>query len=281
MNIAYPARLGVTRGLLEFRQSMTSTQDIIWTIFINAIFIVVLILQRGSTIEGTSLALLTLPSLIGMTVVTGGVMGTANQLSYHREDGTLLRAKAIPRGMIGYMVAQIVMIFLTTLLGLLVLLVAGLFLLDGLTAVGLSGWLTLAWVLVLGMLATLPWGATIGSLVKSTASGFGLTFLPISVLVAISGIFYPITALPGWVQGIAQVFPVYWLGLGMRSALLPGSAVAAEIGESWRHLEMVGVLGTWAVVGLLITPTVLRRMARHESGSTMEARKERALHRGY
>jgi ABC-2 type transport system permease protein len=44
---------------------------------------------------------------------------------------------------------------------------------------------------------------------------------------------------------------------------------------------MVGVLSVWSVVGLLIAPSVLRRMARKESGSAMEARKERTLHRGY
>jgi ABC-2 type transport system permease protein len=277
----YPARLGVTRGLIELRQSMTNPQDVIWTILINGIFIVVMIFQRNSTIAGVSLATLTLPSLIGMSVATGGYMGVAGILSYHREDGTLLRAKTVPQGMVGYLVAQITLVFFNTVAGILIILVAGLFLLDGLTAVGAAGWLTLAAVLVLGLLATLPWGAIVGSLVKSAASGFGLTFLPISAVVAISGIFYPITALPGWVQGIGQVFPVYWLGLGMRSALLPDSAVAAEIGESWRQLETFGVLGTWAVVGLLITPAILRRMARRESGSTMEARKERAMHRGY
>jgi ABC-2 type transport system permease protein len=279
--MALPARLGVTRGLLEFRQSMTSTQDVMWTIMINGAFIAVLYFQRGSTIEGTSLAMLTLPSLLGMSVAMGGYQGIAGVLAFHREDGTLLRAKTVPQGMVGYMVAQIMLNLLNTVLGFLVIIVAGLFLLDGLTAVGPAGWLTLAGVLVLGLLATLPWGAILGSLVKSGASAFGLSFLPMSALIAISGIFYPITALPGWVQGIAQVFPVYWLGLGMRSALLPDSAAAAEIGESWRHLETLGVLGVWAVVGLLITPAVLRRMARRESGSAVEARRERAMHRGY
>lgn len=76
-------------------------------------------------------------------------------------------------------------------------------------------------------------------------------------LLAVSGIFYPITDLPGWLQSIAQVFPIYWLGLGMRSVLLPGSAVNVEIDESWRHLETVAVLGTWAIVGLAFAPIVL------------------------
>ncbi|HEY7483888.1 MAG TPA: ABC transporter permease [Streptosporangiaceae bacterium] len=275
------SRLGLSRGWLEFKQTMAASQELIWTFVINGAFFLVLVLQRNSTVEGVPLALLTLPSLLGMSVATGGLMGATSILASHREDGTLLRAKAIPNGMIGYLVAQIVLTFLTTIFGMALVLVPGLFVVDGLTSVGPAGWLALIGVLVLGMLATLPWGAIIGSLVKSAASGFGLTFLPISGVVAISGIFYPITALPDWVQWIGQVFPIYWLGLGMRAAILPDAAAAAEIGGSWRHVETIGVLGAWAVVGLLIAPAVLRRMARHESGSTMEARKERALHRGY
>ncbi|MGC5015844.1 hypothetical protein ACLQ2R_34210 [Streptosporangium sp. DT93] len=69
------------------------------------------------------------------------------------------------------------------------------------------------------------------------------------------------------------------MGLGMRSALLPDAAVAVEIGESWRHLETAGVLGAWAVLGLLLAPVLLRRMVRGESGSSVAARRERALRR--
>jgi hypothetical protein len=59
------------------------------------------------------------------------------------------------------------------------------------------------------------------------------------------------------------------MGLGMRSALLPDSTVVVEIGDSWRHLETIAVLGVWAVAGLLVAPVVLRRMARRESGSNV------------
>jgi ABC-2 type transport system permease protein len=103
--------------------------------------------------------------------------------------------------------------------------------------------------------------------------------LPLMGLVAISGIFYPISGYPEWLQSIGHVFPVYWLGLGMRSALLPDSMAAVESGGSWQHLETFGVLGAWAVVGLVAAPIVLRRMARRESGSTVAARRERALQR--
>ena len=95
----------------------------------------------------------------------------------------------------------------------------------------------------------------------------------------ISGLFFPLEVLWGWVQVLVQLFPIYWLGIGLRSVLLPAQAVAAEVGGSWRTLETIGVLGLWAAVGLLLGPVLLRRMARRESGSAVEARRLRALQR--
>jgi ABC-2 type transport system permease protein len=96
------------------------------------------------------------------------------------------------------------------------------------------------------------------------------------VLAGISGIFYPIQQLWVWVQVVAQVFPMYWLGLGMRSAFLPEQAAALEIGGSWRSGMTVLVLLAWTVTGAVLTPAVLRRMSRRQSGSQVEAARQTA-----
>lgn len=273
------ARLGVRRGCIEMMHSLANRADQIWIITINAGFVLVLVFQRDSDLSGTgfSLALATLPGLIGMNVAMGGWMGTAQTLAVEREDGTLLRAKSTPNGMVGYLVARVTLAILSTTLGLVIFIVAGLFLLPGVSDVPLTGWLMLLAVFLLGMLATMPWGAIVGALVKSSGAGFGLSFLPMIVLIVISGIFYPITAMPDWLHPVALVFPVYWLGAGMRDALLPEAAGAAELGGQFHTWETFGVLGLWAVVGLTIAPRVLRAMARRESGSVVESRKQAAL----
>ena len=74
----------------------------------------------------------------------------------------------------------------------------------------------------------------IGALVPSVQKVGTWGMLPVLVLAGISGIFFPMQELWGWVQVIAQIFPMYWLGLGMRSAFLPDSAAAMEIAGSWR-----------------------------------------------
>jgi len=138
----------------------------------------------------------------------------------------------------------------------------------------------LSMIFVLGMLSTVPIAVSLGSLVRSAAQS-GLLYLAAIVLVVPSGIFYPITALPVWLQWVGQAFPFYWLGLGARSAMLPAEMAVAEIGESWHATEMIVVLMLWAVIGLILAPIVLRRMARRQSGSAVSQARERYLNKGY
>jgi ABC-2 type transport system permease protein len=225
-----------------------------------------------------SLGTMMVPSLIGMNIAYFGLATVAVLLVMDREDGTLLRAKIIPNGMVGYLVAKIVDASSSVLLGLVVPVGYGLIFFRGLSMGDAGSWLTLAWVLILGLLATLPVGIVIGSLLPSSKSANLLT--PVAGgLVAISGVFYPITHLPGWLQPIGQVFPFYWAALGARSALLPHTMAALEIGHSWRHWQTAAVLGAWAIAGLAVTPWVLRRMASRQSGSRVAAARDKQLQR--
>jgi ABC-2 type transport system permease protein len=274
------ARSGVRRGMFELRQSFTTPQDIVGIVLPTVILLVVMIFMRGSTIgqTGLSLGTMSLSSVLGMTVAINGIMTVAQQLTVEREDGTLLRAKAIPNGMFGYLIGKIVLIACLTVVSVLALLIPGMFLFDGLALDSLGAWLTLAWVLVLGLVATMPIGAVIGSLFENPRNA-GVIMLPVMGLVAISGIFVPLSESDGWMQFLGQLFPIYWLGLGMRSAVLPDGMAVVEIGGSWRHLETIGVLGLWAIIGLALAPVVMRRMARRESGAAVAARREKALQR--
>lgn len=272
-------RAGLTRGRIELSHTYTNPQEIFQYLFWPVIFFIVMLFMRNSTVPGTdfSLGASVLPSVIGMNIAFG-MIGVAGVLTPEREDGTLLRAKAVPNGMPAYLIAKIFVVTGMTAASVALILAGGLILFGRDLNPGAGGWFTLVWVFALGMVAVLPIGAAIGSLLTNPRS-MGLVFLPLGGLISISGIFYPITSLPVWIQGVAQVFPVYWLGLGMRSALLPEELAAVEIGESWRHLETVGVLGAWAILGLVLAPPLLRRMARRESGSAVEARKANAMQR--
>ena len=272
-------KTGLGRGWTEFVLSLKSPQDQGFYLFTSGGVLLYLFLNRNNEVEGTSMFYPTvaLPSILGALLVFGLVVGPAYALAMEREDGTLLRARAVPRGLIGHVTGHILLNTLSLIPSFLVILIPGAFLFDDMMQNGLRGWATVIWVVLLGLLATLPIGIVIGSLVPGVQKVGTWGMLPILVLLGISGIFSPMDGLWNWVQIVSQSFPMYWVGLGMRSAFLPDAASALEIGGSWRTLETVAVLGAWAVAGLVIAPVVLRRMARRQSGSQVEAAREQAM----
>ncbi|MER7243548.1 ABC transporter permease [Kribbella sp. NPDC000426] len=271
-------RPGLQRGLIELRQSFTNPAELTSHFLWPVLMLIALFFLRHRDFGSTGLLLgaLALPSILGMNAAMG-MVSMSQLLTADRADGTLLRAKAIPNGMVCYLIGKVVSVAGGLLVDLAILLIPGLIIVDGI-ALGSAHWFTLVWVLLLGLVATLPIGAVLGSLL-TTARSQGLIQLPMLALIAISGIFYPITALPSWLQSIGQLTPIYWMGLGMRSALLPPEAATVELTNSWRPLETATALGLWAVAGLLLAPVVLRRMARRESGSKLTERRDQALRR--
>lgn len=268
-------RTGVGRGMTSVRNSWTTPSDVLGALLPLAIAIGVLLFMRNFSFgeAEVSLGAMNLPSLIGMNIVFGGIMGIVGVLVMDRTNGTLLRAKSVPGGTTSYLVGEVLAAAITTVVSSLLLLVVGLLLFDELVFDSPLRWIGFLGVMVLGLAATLPLGAVLGALIDNPRN-MTLIMLPITGLIGISGIFYPMAALPAWLQWIGQVFPMYWMGLGMRSTLLPDAMVAVEIGASWRVPLMLLVLTIWTVVGLALAPRLLGRMARRESGSAMTRRRE-------
>jgi ABC-2 type transport system permease protein len=274
-------RAGFSRGWIETRQNLTETAYVVGHVIPPVAYVAVLLFLRGKNVPGTDFAFVTmvLPSLLGMTIVFGGISGPAPSITADREDGTLLRAKATPHGMLGYLIGKIVMFALTTLLSIIAIIIPGIMIVDNLV-LDARAWLLLALLFVVGMVSTVPMGLALGSVMKSSLQAV-LVPLGCTLIMIPSGIFFPITVLPTWLQWVGQAFPFYWVGLGARSAMLPAEMVASEIGQSWRTLEMFAVLGGWAVIGFLLAPILLRRMARRQSGSALAQVRERYMSKGY
>ncbi|MGA4859669.1 ABC transporter permease [Streptomyces koyangensis] len=272
---------GVARGRTEFMNSLRTPSDVGYYIVGSTVFVLVMFFNRDNIDEttGISAGALMLPGVLAFTLIFGALMGLATSVATEREDGTLLRAKSLPHGTTGYVVGQSTRVTLEVLFSLALLLVPAFILLDNAWSGGLWGVPHVASLVLLGVLAATPLGFAVGSLVKNPRALGGWGFMVMGGLVGISGIFFPLALLPGWAAGLAQVFPLYWLGHGLRSAMLPDAAAAGEINGSWQVWESYAVLGAWALVGLVLAPVLLRRMARRESGASMSARRETALQR--
>lgn len=271
---AHAIRVGFARGGTQIKHSLRSPEDWSYYLFWGGGGLLYLYLNRNETVEGTTLLLpaLALPGVLAALVIFIAVISPALDMVTEREDGTLLRAKALPRGLTSYVTAQVVVQVVAILPMVLVLLLPASLMIDGVMQRGVPGWFAALGILFLSIAAVLPFGLIIGSLANKPTQVLTWGMLPIGALVATSGAFVPLATMWGWVQGLAQVFPLYWAGHAMRWAFLPEDAAVFELGEQWRVLEAVGVMGAWAVVGLVVAPIALRRMARRESGSAVQER---------
>lgn len=218
--------------------------------------------------------------LLAFGVIAASVLGVAGELQAEREDGTLLRAKAVPHGMTGHLVAKLIAAPLDVTIPVLPAVVGAAVLLPDTMPSDPASWLLLALVFLLAVLAMLPWGAVLGSIFRSMV-GLAWAMISMYAVAAVSGVFYPVGGWPAPLQWLAQLSPLYWIGVAVRSVLLPAEAAAAEIGGEFRLVLAVVILLAWALVGLLVAPVLLRRMARRQSGSAVEAARARVLAKGY
>jgi ABC-2 type transport system permease protein len=218
---------------------------------------------------------------LGFGVVASAIMGVAGELHQEREDGTLLRAKAVPHGMTGHLLSKLFVTPVDALVPVVPAVVGAMVLLPEETLPStVGGWLLLLVVFLLTVAAMMPWGAVLGAVFRSMV-GLAWSMIAIYALAVVSGLFFPATLMPTWAQGLAQATPMYWIGRAFRAVLLPADAAAVEVGGEWRLGLTLAVLLAWTVVGLAVAPVLLRRMARRQSGSVVAAARERVMQRGY
>ncbi|WP_240629837.1 ABC transporter ATP-binding protein [Specibacter cremeus] len=123
-------RAGITQGFVELRQSFTR-MALVGQLFWPVATLAAVVVLRGTRTGGFTLGTLVLPGVLGMFIALGMLL-SVQYLAADREDGTLLRAKAIPNGMRGYFIGKLVTVSGTIVAYLVILLVPGLFLVDSL-----------------------------------------------------------------------------------------------------------------------------------------------------
>jgi ABC-2 type transport system permease protein len=90
----------------------------------------------------------------------------------------------------------------------------------------------------------------------SPEKGVQLGFIAQGVLLVVSGVYYPVDVLPGWMQALAVISPATYALDGIRAAILDGAGVSAV----WHDIWPLIIIGAVAVpLGL----EVFRRGERH------------------
>ncbi|MER6030907.1 ABC transporter permease [Streptomyces sp. NPDC001851] len=268
---------GLRRGGIEVRHLLRNRKELASHLSNVAVALMVASFIHDD-LPGTRIpaAHLTIAGFAAYLLFQVGLLSLPQILVTERDEGTLLRLRATPGGIPAYLVAKSVLIVGMAMGSITVLLGAAALFVDGPLPHSPGGWLTLVWVIALGLLAVVPLGAAIGAVLPNAREALAMIMLPVMALLVTSGAMFPIGRLPAAVRDVASVFPLRWMAQGVRSALLPDAARAAEPSGSWQLPTVALVLAGWAVAGFLLAVPLLRRAARRESGSRLTERQGKA-----
>ncbi len=125
-------------------------------------------------------------------------------------------------------------------------------------AFGLVSWPSAPWAVAAAVLTGLAFATPVAafSATTETDTAFALILrFAIIPMFLFSGVFYPVSDLPGWLQPVVQVLPL-WHGVELSRAATLGTDLGVPV-----VLGHVGYLLLWAVGGLLVAlRTYTRRL---------------------
>ena len=190
-----------------------------------------------------------------------GIMGVAifgtsfnllgNSLAVQQFDGTLKQLAATPLPKTSFFLGQIGASLVITIGQLIVMLILGVVAYD-VQLPDAGGWLTLIWILLLGVPAGCVMGIAITAIIPSARAAPAVIQAPFILFQFISGVFFTLASLPTWLQWVAGLFPLRWVAQGLRSVFLPDAYKYAEADMTWQLDLAAIVLVVWIVLGLAI-----------------------------
>ncbi|MGZ4948923.1 MAG: ABC transporter permease [Halobacteriota archaeon] len=185
------------------------------------------------------------PGIIGLTVLTTGVLGTVGTNTQYRNNGILRKLATTPLGksewIISKMLYQTVVIFISATL---IIVVAKL--VYNVTVV--PNVITLL-LLFVGTICFTGIGMIIARFVKdedaANAAASAVTF----PMLFLAGTFIPLETMPDYLQTIAKFLPLTYLNYGLRDAMILGDTASALY-----NLTIVLIAGAiFFVIGSIIT----------------------------
>ncbi|MBB4933408.1 ABC-2 type transport system permease protein [Lipingzhangella halophila] len=248
-------RIGASRGVLEVREFFREWETVVFTFSLPTLILVLFSsIFEGitETPSGMSVTEFYLPGLVAMGLMSVSFQNLGIGIANERSNGTLRRLRGTPMPPAAYFVGKSVLV-LALAAGQVTLLLAVAGLVYGADLhLGVEGWLTFAWVLVLGTVPCAFLGIAISSAARSVQAASGIVVVPFLVLQFLSGIFLPAAILPEGALTAASLFPLKWMAQGMRAAFYPEAAAVMEPSGGFDLHLVAGALGAWCVVGLVL-----------------------------
>lgn len=241
MSAPAPARTILARQTaMELRLTLRRGESLLLTLVIP---LVLLAFFRAVDLEGAGIQFL-VPGILGLAVMSTAFTGQAIATGFERSYGVLARLGTTPLSR-------------PLLLGAKTLGVVAVEVVQAASIVGLGA--ALGWnahgspavallLLVTGTAAFSGLGLLMAGTLRAEATLAAANGVYL-VLLLLGDVVFPLTRLPGWLQGVATLLPTAALARGLDAALSPDAGFPARD---------LAVLAVWAVAGIALAARLFR-----------------------
>lgn len=178
--------------------------------------------QRQIETENASYINWFVPGILGMALMNSGVIGIATAFVSFREKGILRRIKVTPFPLWKFILARIVAALVLALVTSAILIGIGR-VVWGLTVQGNP--LLIVLTLIVVSLSMLSIGYAIAAISRNTETAASYANLVTFPMMFLSGVFFPLGALPQWLQPVVNIMPLKYAVDALRSLMLDGDGL--------------------------------------------------------
>lgn len=224
-----------------------------------AMYVLFALVFRDPLPSGITYATYSLPAMVVIGLFSNCLFNLSIDVTSERQQGLLKRLALLPCPASAYLVAKIISAAVLATVCTLVLLLTGALVLSVPLPTSLAAW----GLIVVTSLLTTAYCAAIGIAVGRTLGSAQATLgvvLPVFMVVPfVSGIFLPLSLLPGWLVTAASVLPLRWSAQLLRHGFLPDSMAAVEPSGGWQTGTGLAVVCAWVVIGVVWAVVATRR----------------------
>lgn len=186
-----------------------------------------------------------IPGIIAMSVMTLSLFGTVNLNTELRQKGIIRKLSTTPITHTDWILSDILYQFIIAVVSTTAMLLVSYAVFK--INLHLNAWL-LAFIL-LDVFAFVGIGMILTRFVKEAQSAAAAANAISFPMMFLSGSFFPIELMPGFLQKIARILPLYYVNEGLRAAM-----VFQDNRESLRNASIIGVFAVVVfILGILAT----------------------------
>jgi len=181
-----------------------------------------------------------IPGIIAMAVMTASLFGTVNVNTELRQKGIIRKLSTTPITRTDWILSNIVYQFILAVVSTIAMLIVGWAVFH--VSLHINAWLPV--FIVLDVFAFVGIGMILTRFVKEAQSAAAAANAITFPMMFLSGSFFPMEMMPGFLQRLAKLLPLYYVNEGLRASMVVVDNMAA--------LRYSVVIGAFAAVVFIL-----------------------------